>query len=488
MSLSGGSQIFAAVLAAGKGTRMRSNRAKVLHTLCGVPMVNYAVSALGPLTPERVLVVVGHQAEEVEAVLPAGAEPVLQKEQRGTGDAVRVALGGIEDEEGTLLVVNGDGPLISPDTLRRLVERHRTAEAGATVLVAEVPDPSGLGRVTEDAGVVRIVEEKDATADELAVRTVNLGLYAFELPEIRRALSLTDTDNSQGELYLTDALEIIGRRSRAVTCRLENLEEANLVNDRTHLAQAEEILRRNILDAHMRAGVTVRDPGSTHIEATVEIGPDTVILPGTLLRGRTEIGSDCTIGPQADLLDTTVGDGALVEHSVGRGARIGAGVVVGPYAYLRPGTVLEAAAKVGAYCEVKNTRVGEGSKVPHLSYVGDADIGTGVNLGAGTITANYDGTNKSRTVIEDGVFTGINTNLIAPVTIGRDSYLGAGSVVNKDIPAGKLAVGAPARVIRDSPNRDFPNRGSPEKTEKSGSGGVEGDHRRPEGREGDLQQ
>ncbi len=368
------------------------------------------------------------------------------------------------------------------------MDRHRKVGAGATVLVADVPDPSGLGRVTEDAGVVRIVEEKDATADELAVRTVNLGLYAFELPEIRRALSLTDTDNSQGELYLTDALEIIGRRSRAVTCRLENLEEANLVNDRVHLARAEEILRRNILDAHMRAGVTVRDPGSTHIEATVEIGPDTVILPGTLLRGRTEIGSDCTIGPQTDLLDTTVGDGALVEHSVGRGARIGAGVAVGPYAYLRPGTVLEAAAKVGAYCEVKNTRVGEGSKVPHLSYVGDADIGTGVNLGAGTITANYDGTNKSRTVIEDGVFTGINTNLIAPVTIGRDSYLGAGSVVNKDIPAGKLAVGAPARVIRDSPNRDFPNRGSPEKAEESGSGGVEGDHQRPEGREGDLQQ
>ena len=309
MFLSGGSPIFAAVLAAGKGTRMKSNRAKVLHTLCGVPMVNYAVSALAPLSPERVMVVVGHQAEEVEAVLPAGAEPVLQKEQRGTGDAVRVALEEIEATEGTLLVVNGDGPLISADTLSRLVERHRTVEAGATVLVAEVPDPSGLGRVTEDAGVVRIVEEGDATAEELAVRTVNLGLYAFELAEIRHALSLTDTDNSQGEVYLTDALEIIGRRSRAVTCHLTNLEEANLVNDRAHLARAEEVLRRNILDDYMRAGVTVRDPGSTHIEATVEIGPDTVILPGTLLRGETKIGSECTIGPQSDLLDTTVETG-----------------------------------------------------------------------------------------------------------------------------------------------------------------------------------
>jgi bifunctional UDP-N-acetylglucosamine pyrophosphorylase/glucosamine-1-phosphate N-acetyltransferase len=432
---------------------MRSNRAKVLHTICGIPMVNYVIAALEPVGPERTLVIVGHQADEVRAVLPPGVVSVLQEKQNGTGDAVRVALESIEEEEGVLLVVNGDGPLISGRTLVELVERHRAAGVGATVLVAELEDATGLGRVTEDAGVVRIVEEKDATEVEKEIRLVNLGLYAFELSEIRYALGLVGAENAQGELYLTDVLEIIGRRSRAVTYRVKNLEEANLVNDRAQLALAEEILRRRILDAHMRAGVTVRDPASTHIEASVEIGRDTVILPGTFLRGETKIGSDCVIGPSADLLDTAVGDGALVEHSVGRGAAVGPGANVGPYAYLRPGTVLGKVSKVGAYCELKNTRVGVGSKVPHLSYVGDAEIGAGANLGAGTITANYDGKDKHRTIIEDGVFTGINTNLIAPITIGENAYLGAGSVVNKDIPPGKLAVGMPARVIRDAPKK-----------------------------------
>ena len=444
--------VFAVVLAAGKGTRMKSNRAKVLHTLCGVPMVNYVTEALKPLSAERLLVVVGHQAELVEAVLPEAAEPVVQREQLGTGDAVRVALEVLEgEEEGVLLVVNGDGPLISERTLEELVERHRSAGVGATVLVAELEDPRGLGRVVEEAGVVRIVEERDATEDERGIALVNLGLYAFGLPEIRDAVGKLACKNSQGELYLTDVLETIGSKSRAVTYQLKNLEEANLVNDRSQLARAEEILRRRILDAHMREGVTVRDPVSTHIEASVEIGRDTVILPGTFLRGSTRIGSDCVIGPSADLLDTRIGDGARVEHSVGRGAEVGEGASVGPYAFLRPGTVLGPEAKVGAYCEVKNTRVGRGSKVPHLSYVGDAEIGEGANLGAGTITANYDGVNKSKTTIGDGAFTGINTNLIAPVTIGEDSYTGAGSVVSKDVPPGKLAVGWPARAIKESP-------------------------------------
>ena len=466
------SPIFAAVLAAGKGTRMKSNRAKVLHTICGVPMVNYAIAALKPIEPQRTLVVVGHQADEVKAVLPPTVEPVLQKQQIGTGDAVRVALEAIEEDEGTLLVVNGDGPLISHRTLAELLERHRSAGVGATVLVAELDDATGLGRVMEDAGVVRIVEERDATEAEKQIRLVNLGLYAFELKEIRRALALVLVENVQGEFYLTDALEVIGRRSRAVTYRVKNPEEANLVNDRAHLALAEEILRRRILDEHMREGVTVRDPASTHIEASVEIGRDTVILPGTFLRGGTRIGSDCVIGPSTDLLDTVVDDGALVEHSVGRGAVVGAGATVGPYAYLRPGTVLGEASKVGAYCEVKNTWVGTGSKVPHLSYVGDTEIGEEANLGAGTITANYDGKNKHRTTIKDGVFTGINTNLIAPVTIGKNAYLGAGSVVNKDIPPGKLAVGMPARVIGDASEK-VPEEGKKDRDERRRAGTEE---------------
>src|SRR3712207_2140554 len=312
--------IFAVILAAGKGTRMKSNRAKVLHTLCGVPMVNYVIDATRPLVPEGLFVVVGHQAELVEVVLPDDAKPVLQEEQRGTGDAVRYALDALEgEEEGTLLVVNGDGPLVSDRTLGELVERHSSEGVGATVLVAELDDPSGLGRVVEDAGVVRIVEERDATESERGIRLVNLGLYAFRLSEIRDTIGGLTSENQGGELYLTDILETIGRRSRAVTYRLKDPEEANLVNDRSQLARAEEILSRRILDAHMRDGVTVRDPVSTHIEASVQIGRDTVILPGTFLRGDTKIGSDCVIGPSTDLLDTAVGDGALVEHSeIGR--------------------------------------------------------------------------------------------------------------------------------------------------------------------------
>jgi bifunctional UDP-N-acetylglucosamine pyrophosphorylase / glucosamine-1-phosphate N-acetyltransferase len=467
--MSESSPIFAVILAAGKGTRMKSNRAKVLHTLCGIPMVNYVIGATRPLLPEGTFVVVGHQAELVEAVLPGDATPVLQEEQLGTGDAVRVALAAIEEErEGVLLVVNGDGPLISDRTLGELVERHRSAGVGATVLVAESDDPSGLGRVVEDAGVVRIVEEKDASESERAIGLVNLGLYAFNLSEIRKAVGGLITENESGELYLTDVLEIIGRRSRAVTYRLKDMEEANLVNDRAQLARAEAILRRRILDAHMREGVTVRDPASTHIEASVEIGRDTVILPGTLLRGGTRIGTDCVIGPDTDLQDTLVGDGALVEHSVGRGAEIGDGASVGPYSFLRPGTVLESGAKVGAYCEVKNSRVGEGSKVPHLSYIGDAEIGADANLGAGTITANYDGVNKNRTTLGDGAFTGVNTTLIAPVEVGEDAYTGAGSVINKDVPAGRLAVGSPARAIRESPQSRRKRQNGPQPNETEG--------------------
>ncbi|HEX7169890.1 MAG TPA: bifunctional UDP-N-acetylglucosamine diphosphorylase/glucosamine-1-phosphate N-acetyltransferase GlmU [Rubrobacter sp.] len=467
--MSESSPIFAVVLAAGKGTRMKSNRAKVLHTLCGVPMVNYVIGATRPLLPEGLFVVVGHQAELVEAVLPEDAQAVLQEEQLGTGDAVRVALAAIQEQnEGVLLVVNGDGPLISDRTLGELVNRHRSAGVGATVLVAELDDPSGLGRVVEDAGLVRIVEERDATESERAIRLVNLGLYAFELSEIREAVGGLTAENESGELYLTDVLETIGRRSRAVTYRLKDLEEANLVNDRAQLARAEEILRRRILDAHMRDGVTVRDPASTHIEASVEIKHDTVILPGTLLRGETRIGTDCVIGPSTDLQDTYVGDGALVEHSVGRGAEVGDGASVGPYSFLRPGTVLEEGAKVGAYCEVKNSRVGTGSKVPHLSYVGDTEIGADANLGAGTITANYDGVDKHRTTIRDGAFTGVDTTLVAPVTVGEDAYTGAGSVINKDVPPGKLAVGSPARAIRDSPQRRRKRQNGPNENETEG--------------------
>ena len=445
---------LAVVLAAGEGKRMRSAEPKMLHQIGRLPTIAHVLKALKAADVGRIAVVVAPGQDAVAQVVAAhapGASVHVQSERRGTAHAVLAARKALEENADDVIVVFGDTPFVTADAISRLRDKLKQ---GASIAVGGMrpTNPNGYGRLIERNGkLVAIREERDASEAERGNRLVNLGLYAFELAEIRDAIEGLDSGNDQGELYLTDVLETIGLRSRAVTYTLKHPEEANLVNDRAQLAKAEEILRRRILDAHMRNGVTVRDPASTHIEATVEIGRDTVILPGSFLRGETKIGSDCMIGPSSDLLDTAVGDGATVEHSVGRGAVVGENVGVGPYSFLRPGTVLEEGSKVGAYCEVKNTRVGRGSKVPHLSYVGDTEIGEGANLGAGTITANFDGENKSRTSIGDGAFTGVNTNLIAPVTVGADSYTGAGSVVSKDVPPGRLAVGAPARAIKESP-------------------------------------
>ncbi|RZS87419.1 bifunctional UDP-N-acetylglucosamine pyrophosphorylase/glucosamine-1-phosphate N-acetyltransferase [Motilibacter rhizosphaerae] len=434
------------VLAAGEGTRMRSAQPKVLHRAGGRPLVDSVLAAAGALAPGLLVVVVGAGREQVQAHL-AGSSPtartVVQERQGGTGHAVRVALEQLPGLTGTVVVTAGDTPLLRGSTLVALVEGHARAGAAATVLSAVLDDATGYGRVLRDAdgGVSGIVEHKDATPAEREVREINSGVYAFDAELLRGALERLSTDNAQGEEYLTDVVGILRADGRLVAAVVADdpLDVAG-VNDRVQLAEAEAVLRdRRLLDL-MRAGATVVDPRTTWVDADVQVGRDAVLLPGTRLHGRTTVGAGAVVGPDVTLTDTEVGDGARVRCTTADGARIGPGAEVGPYTYLRPGTVLGARAKAGGFVEMKGAVLGEGAKVPHLSYVGDATVGEGANLGAGTIVANYDGVAKHRTEVGPHARVGSDTVLVAPVRVGAGAYVAAGSVITADVPPGALGV------------------------------------------------
>ena len=444
----------AVVLAAGKGTRFRSERAKVLHPVAGRTMLRWVLEALRPLGLERVVVVVGHQADavadEAAAADLAGSETVLQAEQRGTGHAVRQALPALGDVD-EVLVLPGDLPLVDTASLRAVLDGRGSRPAA--LLTMALDDPTGFGRVVRDAdgAIAGIVEQRDATAAERAIGEVNTSVYAFDRERLAAELARLSTDNDQGEEYLTDVIAPLAADGgvvpvTAAAAMYEGVtgaaEEAALagVNDRVHLAVAGAVLRRRITAEHQRAGVTIVDPATTYIDADVSIGVDTLVLPATHLEGATRVGERAEVGPGCRLVDTTVADDATVTYTVANGAEIGPAATVGPFTYLRPGARLERAAKAGAYVEIKQSTVGEGSKVPHLSYVGDATIGRGANIGAATVTVNYDGHSKHRTVIGDRAFIGSDTMLVAPVTVGDDAYTGAGSVITTDVPDGALAV------------------------------------------------
>jgi bifunctional UDP-N-acetylglucosamine pyrophosphorylase / glucosamine-1-phosphate N-acetyltransferase len=434
------------VLAAGEGTRMRSATPKVLHELAGRSLVGHVLAAAAPLGADATLVVVGAGRDQVTTHLAAVAPlafPVVQVEQHGTGHACRVALDSAPDIEGTVLVLPGDTPLLRTSTLLRLVEEHQSTGAAATLLTTVLPDPSGYGRVVRNADglVERIVEHRDATDAEREVAEVNTAVYAFEADSLRTELARLSTANAQGEEYLTDvvgALVAAGLTVGAV--RAEPAETAG-VNDRVQLAAAARVYNDRLLADWMRAGVSVLDPATTWVDADVELAPDVLLRPGVQLHGRTRIAAGASVGPDSTLTDTAVGPGASVVRAHCDGATVGAGASVGPFAYLRPGAVLGEGAKVGTYVEVKGSELGAGAKIPHLSYVGDATIGAGSNLGAGTITANYDGVAKHRTVVGEHVKVGSDTVLVAPVTIGDGAYTAAGSVIVGEVPPGDLAVG-----------------------------------------------
>jgi len=431
------------VLAAGEGTRMKSATPKVLHTLGGRTMLGHVLTAAEALDPEHLLVVVGHGRDQVTATLTGKARAVVQETQDGTGHAVRVALETLPDTDGTVVVLPGDSPLITATTLQALVDEHDSAQAATTLLTARVADPAGYGRVVRDNGGVRaVVEHKDADEATLAIVEVATSIYAFAAGPLRAALGGLTTDNSQGELYLTDVVAAHRNDGRTVTAKVADDPDETLgCNDRAQLAFLAAKLRDRINLAHMRAGVAILDPATTWIDADVVLEPDVTIERNTALRGATVVRRNACVGPDSTVTDCEVGAGAEVTRSQASGAVIGRDASVGPFSFLRPGTVLGEGAKVGAYVEVKASEIGAGSKVPHLSYVGDATIGQRSNIGAGTIVVNYDGVAKHRTTVGDDARVGSNNSLVAPVTVHDGAYTAAGSAITEDVPPGALAVG-----------------------------------------------
>jgi len=432
------------ILAAGEGTRMRSETPKLLHSLCGRPMIAWSVAAAREAGAAKV-VVVDNPARRLEAALNDSAEIAIQSTPRGTADALRAA-GEHIDPDGSVIVLNGDHPLISAATIAGLAEVHDRQGAAATMATAVLEDPSGYGRVVRapDGTVERVVETKaagDATALELHIREVSTGIFAFEAAPLLAALEEVRSDNAQGELYLPDVLPILRAHERTVLAH-EIADEGAMIgiNDRVALARAQALAQQQVAERLMLAGVTIVDPACTAIDADVEVGQDTVVRPFTSLHGATRIGARSEIGPLSTLIDAAVGDDAKVVHSYVSGAHIGDRVSVGPFAYLRPGTVLREGSKAGTFVEIKNSDIAQGAKVPHLSYIGDADIGEGTNIGAGTITANYDGARKNRTRIGARAFVSVDTMFVAPVAMGDGAYTGAGSVITEDVPAGALGV------------------------------------------------
>lgn len=435
------------VLAAGDGKRMRSATPKVLHALLGRTLLGHVLCAAEPLEAQHTIVVVGRGAGQVSehlAEIAPKAQTVLQREPKGTGHATRIALDAVpESRSGTVVVLCGDTPLLRGQTLEALIAVHERSDAKATVLSAAVADPTGLGRLIRDehGGLSAIVEHRDATPEQLRINEINAGMYAFDLASLRDALYRLSSHNAQGEEYLTDVFELLvkdGKRVGAYT--VSDPDEALGVNDRAQLATCGAIMRDRVNRDWMRSGVTLIDPATTWVDVTVTIGRDALIEPNTQLRGASSVGEGASVGPDTTLVDVYVGDGASVVRTHGIGAHIGPQASVGPFSYLRPGTHLGADGKIGAFVETKNAQIGKGSKVPHLSYVGDATIGEQANIGAGTIFVNYDGVEKHHSVVGDAAFIGCDTSLIAPVNVGDGAYVAAGSAIINDVPPGALGV------------------------------------------------
>jgi bifunctional UDP-N-acetylglucosamine pyrophosphorylase/glucosamine-1-phosphate N-acetyltransferase len=438
------------LLAAGSGTRMRSKRMKVLHPLCGRSMIGHVVTAAQAVRPRRIVAVVGHGREQVGPhILEYAPQALLavQETQDGTGHAVRVAVDALREAagstSGTVVVMAGDTPLLEGGTLASLVDGHEGSGRAVTVLTGEVADPSGYGRIIRDGTgvVIAIVEEKDASPEQAAVREISSGIFAFDGDFLADAVTRIGNDNAKGEYYLTDVVGVAHADGRAVGAhRIEDVVQTEGANDRAQLAGLAAELNRRILTRWMREGVTVVDPATTWVDVTVRLARDVVIRPGVQLHGSTTVGEDAVVGPDSTLTDVVVGARACVVRTHGSGAVIGDDATVGPFAYLRPGTVLGAQGKVGTFVETKNADIGDGAKVPHLSYVGDAEIGDGTNIGAGTIFANYDGRDKHRTKVGRHARTGSNNTFVAPVEIGDGAVTGGGTVVRRDVPPGALAV------------------------------------------------
>ncbi|MGM9922998.1 MAG: bifunctional UDP-N-acetylglucosamine diphosphorylase/glucosamine-1-phosphate N-acetyltransferase GlmU [Bacillus sp. (in: firmicutes)] len=440
---------FAIILAAGQGTRMKSKLYKVLHSVCGKPMVQHVLDQVSSLQVKEVVTIVGHGAEKVQSQVGGTCKFALQSEQLGTAHAVMQAESLLQDKKGTTFVICGDTPLIKAETMEALIAQHEAQGAKASVLTAYLKDPAGYGRIIRNGEgfVEKIVEHKDATDEEKQVTEINTGTYCFDNEALFAALKKVSNDNVQGEYYLPDVIEILKSEGEIVTAyQTDDFEETLGVNDRVALAQAEKVMRKRINLAHMKNGVTLIDPEQTYIEADVTIGQDTIIYPGTVIKSGTVIGSDCEIGPNTEIAGCEIGDATVIRQSVAHDSSIGSHVAIGPFAHIRPQSQIADKVKVGNFVEIKKSIFGEGSKASHLSYIGDAEVGSGVNIGCGSITVNYDGKNKFKTIIGDNAFVGCNSNLVAPVSVGDGAYIAAGSTITEDVPGESLAI-ARARQV-----------------------------------------
>lgn len=443
----------AVILAAGQGTRMKSHTHKVLHRIGGLPMVEHIVNTLEQLEIDHIVVVVGYGAEAVKSYLGDRVQYALQKEQLGTAHAVRQAESLIGELPGVTLVINGDNPLITTETYRDFVTDFTDKQVAGAMLTAVYDDPTGYGRVqrSPEGDVERVVEEKDANEAQRAIREINTGTFCFDTQKLFAALRQVKNDNVQGEYYLPDALTVLQEQGEKITAFcVADASETIGINNRVQLAEAEAVFRKRTLERHMMAGVTIIDPNQTYIEANVVIGKDTVLWPGTILRGDTVIGEACVIGPQVDIDHSRIMDRATVQHSTVKESTVGTEASVGPYAYLRPDSVIGERAKIGDFVEVKNSVIGADSKVSHHSYIGDAELGQAVNIGCGAITVNYDGERKWRTKIGDRSFVGCNVNLVAPVTVGDDTVIAAGSTITDDVPEGAFAIARKRQTTKEN--------------------------------------
>jgi bifunctional UDP-N-acetylglucosamine pyrophosphorylase / glucosamine-1-phosphate N-acetyltransferase len=443
---------YAIILAAGQGTRMKSKLYKVLHPVCGKPMVQHVIDQVKSLYINEIVTIVGHGAEKVKDQLGEHSQYALQAEQLGTAHAVQQAGDMLADKEGVTIVVCGDTPLIKAETMEALFKHHEETNAKATILTARAEDPTGYGRIVRNAEgfVEKIVEHKDANEQERSINEINTGTYCFDNKMLFEAIQNVSNDNVQGEYYLPDVIEILKNEGEIVSAYVtDNFAETLGVNDRVALAEAERTMKKRINEYHMRNGVSLIDPDNTYIGPDVKVGQDTVIFPGTTLSGSTVIGSECQIGPNTEISNCEIGNNTVIRQSAAFDSKIGSEVNIGPFAHIRPDSDIHDEVKIGNFVEIKKAVFGKGSKASHLSYIGDAEIGADVNIGCGSITVNYDGKNKFLTKIEDGVFIGCNSNLVAPVTIGKGAYVAAGSTITENVPGEALALARARQVNKE---------------------------------------
>lgn len=441
---------YAVILAAGAGTRMKSDRAKVIHQLCGKPMVNWVIDAVKTSGIDKIIVVTGHQEEQVRACITEDVEFVSQKEQLGTGHAVMQVKPLLQGKKGTCLVLCGDTPLITSETIKKIIHEHTENKREMTVLTANFDDPKGYGRIVRDntGCVTGIVEHRDATSEQLQIKEINTGIYCFEIDCLLKSLENLSNKNNQNEYYLTDALSIIRENGGKVgTTTLNCADEMMGINDRVQLAWAQKILNGRIIEKHMRNGVTFLNPDSCIVEHNVVIGRDTIIYPLSILEGNTEIGRNCTIGPNSKITDTIIGNNVMVFNSVTVESSIDDNTKVGPFAYIRPGSKIGKNVKIGDFVEIKKSVIGEDTKVSHLTYIGDAEVGKNVNVGCGVVVVNYDGQKKHKTIVGDNSFIGCNVNLVSPVEVKANSYVAAGSTITEEVPEFSLAIARSRQTI-----------------------------------------